>query len=50
MRAVIPFSTDLYSLDQHVGGVGRQRLQVIRIGCKYGPSGFRECHYKCIDR
>jgi hypothetical protein len=41
---------DLDSLDQHVGSVGRQRFQVVRIGCNYGPSGFRECHDKCIDR
>ena len=29
--------------------MGRQRLEVVRIGRKYGPSGFRECHDKCID-
>ena len=40
---------DLNSLDQDVGSVGRQRLQVVRIGREYGPSGFRECHDKRID-
>jgi hypothetical protein len=36
-------------LDQHVGSVSRQRFQIARVGRKYGPSGFRECHHKCID-
>jgi hypothetical protein len=39
----------LDSLDPHAGSVGRQRLQVVRIGREYGPSGFRECHDKRID-
>ena len=42
-------AASLDSLDQHVGSMGRQRLQVVRIGRKYGPSGFRERHDKCID-
>ena len=40
---------DLDALDQHVCRVGRQRFEVVRIGRKYGPPGFRECHDKCID-
>ncbi len=38
----------LDSLNQHIGSVRRQRLQVVRIGRKYGPSRFRECHHKRI--
>jgi len=40
---------NLDSLNQHIGSVGRQRLQVVRIGGEYRPSGFRECHHKRID-
>jgi hypothetical protein len=40
---------DLDSLDQHVGSMGRESFQVVRIGRKYGRSGFRECNYERID-
>jgi hypothetical protein len=40
---------DLGSLDEHVGGVGRQCFQVAGIGREDGSSGFRECHDKRID-
>lgn len=39
----------LDSLDQYIGGVGRQRLQVVRIGREYSPAGFRERHDQRID-
>lgn len=36
-------------VDSHVGGVGGQGLEVVRIGREHGPAGFRECHYERID-
>lgn len=45
-RARIPRPTrrhrNLDSLGQHLGSLGRQRLQVVQIGREDGPSRFRE--------
>ena len=40
---------NLDSLDQHVGGVGGERLQVVWVGGKDGAAGFGECDDEGID-